>query len=331
MTAPIRWGILSTGNIAAKFVEDLRLLPDAEVLAVGSRSETSAKGFADVHRIPRAYGSWQALADDPDVDVIYVATPHSAHREATLICLEAGRATLTEKPMALHVPETEAMVEAARSRGVFLMEAMWTRCFPAIHRVAGLVADGAIGRVTAVHADFGVSGPFEASHRMRNPELGGGALLDLGVYPVTFAHLLLGAPDEIAAWASLTPEGVDATTGMIFGYASGALAALTCTFEGQTGTRASVTGTEGRIEMRPPFFMPNGYTLYRNGAQPEVVDLPVPGYGYHYEAAEVHRCLRAGLTESSVVPLSETLSVMRTLDEVRSKIGVHYPGEAAPS
>ncbi|HLL68163.1 MAG TPA: Gfo/Idh/MocA family oxidoreductase [Micromonosporaceae bacterium] len=325
MTAPIRWGILSTGNIAQKFVEDLRLLPDAEVAAVGSRSSENARAFADAHDIPRAHGSWQELAEDPDLDVIYVATPHSAHREATLLCLRAGRAALTEKPMALDVAQTEDLVEAARSRGVFLMEALWTRCFPAIHQIAGLVADGAIGRVTAVHADFGISGPFAADHRLRNPALGGGALLDLGVYPVTFAQLFLGAPDEVTAWANRTPEGVDASTGMIFGYASGAFAALTCTMESDTGAHATISGTEGRIELPTPFFIPRGYTLYRRGAEPEVVEMPVPGHGYHYEAAEVQRCLREGLLESPVVPLSETLTVMRTLDTVREKIGVTYP------
>lgn len=325
MTAPIRWGILSTGNIATKFVSDLRLLPDAEVAAVGSRSLENATAFAQAHRIPRAYGTWRELAEDPDLDVIYVATPHAAHREATLLCLRAGRATLTEKPMALDVAQTEELVEAARSRGVFLMEAMWTRCFPAIHQIAGVIGDGAIGRVTAVHATFGVTGPFAPDHRMRDPALGGGALLDLGVYPVTMAQLFLGAPDEVTAWASHTPEGVDATTGMIFGYASGAMAALTCSMESATGAHATISGTEGRIEIRPPFFMPTGYTLFRNCADPEAVELPVPGSGYHYEAAEVQRCLRAGLLESPVVPLSETLTVMQTLDTVRSKIGVTYP------
>jgi predicted dehydrogenase len=325
MTPPIRWGILSTGSIAASFVEDLRLLPDAEVAAVGSRTDEAAAAFAATHDIPRSYGSWQALADDPDVDVIYVATPHSGHLDATMVCLEAGKATLTEKPIALDVPQTEAMVEAARSRGVFLMEAMWTRCFPAVHRIAGLIGDGAIGRVVSVHADFGVAGPFEPDHRMRNPALGGGALLDLGVYPVTFAQLFLGAPDEISAWASLTPEGVDASTAMIFGYASGAMAALTCSMDGDSGAHAVITGTDGRIEVMPPFFIPAGFTLHRRGADPEVFELAVPGHGYHYEADEVQRCLREGLTESPVVPLSETLTVMSTLDAVRAKIGVSYP------
>lgn len=324
MTAPTRWGILSTGNIATKFVEDLRLLPDAEVAAVASRSVAGAETFAKLHDIPRAHGSWQALADDPDVDVVYVATPHSAHVEATLLCLDSGKATLTEKPIALDVPQTELLVERARSRGVFLMEAMWTRCFPAIHRIAGLLGDGAIGQVTSVHADFGVAGPFDPEHRMRNPALGGGALLDLGVYPVTIAHLFLGPPDEITAWASRTPEGVDANTGMIFGYASGALAALTCSMTGASGQHAVITGTTGRIEIAPPFFIPAEFTLVRDGAEPETVRMPVPGWGYHYEADEVQRCLREGLLESPVVPLHETLAVMSTLDAVRAKIGVSY-------
>ena len=190
----IRWGILATGAIATQFVSDLRLLPDAEVVAVGSRTTTAAEAFAARHGIPRAYGSWQELAADPDLDVIYVATPHSAHFEATMTCLAAGRATLTEKPFTLDLATAQCLVSTARDAGVFLMEAMWTRCFPAIRQLNKLIADGAIGEVTNVQAAFGLAGPFPATSRLVDPTLGGGALLDLGVYPVTIAHLFLGAP-----------------------------------------------------------------------------------------------------------------------------------------
>jgi predicted dehydrogenase len=325
MTDRVRWGILSTGAIARAFVADLRLVPDAEVVAVGSRSQDTADRFAAQHAIPRAYGSWRALAEDPGVDVVYVATPHVAHHAATLTCLRAGKATLTEKPFAIDLAQARELVEAARSAGVFLMEAMWTRCFPVIHTVAGLLADGAIGTVVDVHADFGVAGRFGPTHRLRARELGGGALLDLGVYPVTLAHLVLGAPDEVTAWARLTPEGVDENTGMLFGYRSGALAALTCSITGDTGRRAVITGTGGRIELDRDFFRPTGYTLHRGYREPpQRVEAPVEGQGYHFEAAEVHRCLREGLTESPVVPLAETLAVMATLDAVRDRIGVRY-------
>jgi predicted dehydrogenase len=327
---PIRWGILATGGIATSFVNDLRLLPDAQVAAVGSRSLDAAERFAAAHGVPRAHGSWQALADDPDVDVIYVATPHNAHYAATLACLRAGKPTLTEKPLTVDLDTATELVDTARHHNVFFMEAMWTRCFPAIARAAGLVADGAIGQVTSVHADFGLVAPDDPAHRLHARELAGGALLDVGVYPVTRAHLFLGAPDEIRAWADLSPQGVDRNTAMIFGYASGALASLTCSLVGDTQRVGVITGTGGRIELPRNFFMPRSLTLYRaaawgqDGGAGEVIDLPHEGAGYHFEAAEVHRCLRAGLTESDLVPLSETLSVMSTLDRVRARIGVTY-------
>jgi predicted dehydrogenase len=324
MTDPIRWGILATGTIARHFAQDLRGMPDAEVAAVGSRSQEAADRFAAEHDIPRAYGSWQALADDPDVDAIYVATPHSAHHPASLICLRAGKAVLCEKPFTLDLAQAEDLVAAARTAGVFLMEAMWMRFFPAIHTVCGLIADGVIGDVTAVHADFGLSTPLDPTHRLRARELGGGALLDLGVYPVTFAHLVLGAPTEMRASARLTAEGVDENTAMIFAYPSGALASLTCSLVGDSPRTATVTGTRGRIELPRNFYRPTHFTLTRDRAEPEVVPTPFDGLGYHFEAAEVHRCLRGELTESSVAPLTETLAVMTTLDAVRNQIGVTY-------
>ncbi|MDT5036523.1 MAG: hypothetical protein QOE03_1708 [Micromonosporaceae bacterium] len=326
MSERIRWGILSTGGIAAKFVTDLLTLPDAEVAAVGSRSQEAADRFAATHGIPRAYGSWQALADDADVDVIYVATPHSAHHRAALTCLRAGRAVLCEKPLTLDHAQAEELVRMARTAGVFLMEAMWMRCFPAIRAIRALVDQGAIGDVTSVHADFGLSAPLDATHRLRAPGLGGGALLDLGVYPVAFAHLMLGVPADIRAWAGLTPEGVDENTGLTFGYASGAVASLTCSLVGETPNTATVTGTRGRIELPPAFYRPARYTLVRDGAAPQLFECPFDGFGYHFEAAEVHRCLRAGLPESPLVPLADTLAVLATLDAVRAQIGVTYGG-----
>jgi predicted dehydrogenase len=319
----IRWGILSTGHIAASFADDLRLLPDAEVTAVGSRTLEAARKFATEHGIRRAHGSWSELADDPQVDAVYVATPHSAHHEATLTCLRAGKATLTEKPFTLDLAQARELVDTARDRGVFLMEAMWMRCFPAYQRLRELVSVGRIGSPVAVRAHFGFPAPADPAHRLRARALGGGALLDLGVYPVTFAHYFLGEPAEIRAWARLSPDGVDENTGILFGYPDGALATLTCSLLGDGGNRASITGTAGRVEIPAGFWRPTGYTLYHgDGAEP--VELPFAGRGYHFEAAEVHRCLRAGLLESPLVPHAETLAVMRTLDAIRAQIGVSY-------
>src|SRR3569833_909144 len=256
MSDRLRWGILSTGGIAEAFVTDLALLSAAEAVAVGSRTAQKAEAFADRHGIARAHGSWQALADDPDVDAVYVATPHHAHYAATMACLRAGKPVLTEKPFTLDLATAEQLVEAARSAGVFLMEAMWMRCIPGIRRLAGLVADGAVGELTEVRADFGIKGPPADTHRLRAKALGGGALLDLGVYPVAFAHLFLGAPAKVEAWARLTSGGVDENTGVLLGYDSGALAVLSCSIVGDTPRRAAITGTRGRIEVPRGFFLP---------------------------------------------------------------------------
>ncbi|MEE1941321.1 Gfo/Idh/MocA family oxidoreductase [Streptomyces sp. TRM 70361] len=323
----IRWGILATGGIAGAFARDLATLPEGETVAVGSRSPESARRFADAHGIPRAYGSWTELAADPDVDVVYVATPHSAHFEAARVCLEAGKAVLCEKPLTLNLAQARELVELARRRKVFLMEAMWTYCSPVVRRMLELIDDGAVGEVRSVHADFGIAAPDDPAHRLRDPRLGGGALLDLGVYPVSFAHLVLGAPSSVAAWAHLTPEGVDETTGVLLGYDSGAVATLSCSIAAASPTVAAVSGTRGRIELPHGFFAPETFLLHRAGHEPEEVRVPGArdGAGYAHEAAEVMRCLREKETESPLVPLDGTLAVMTTLDAVRERVGVRYP------
>ncbi|MFE2544562.1 Gfo/Idh/MocA family protein [Actinacidiphila glaucinigra] len=325
----VRWGILATGGIAASFAEDLRELKDeAEIVAVGSRRLDSARAFADRFGIPRAYGSWTELADDEGVDVVYVATPHSAHRVAAGLCLRAGRSVLCEKPFTVNAVEARELADLARAHGRFLMEAMWTYCNPVVRRLTELVADGAIGEVRSVHADFGLAGPFDPGHRLLDPALGGGALLDLGVYPVSFAHLLLGEPDEVQAWAHLTEDGVDDNTGMLLGYDSGAMAVLSCSLTADTAQTAVVTGSAGRIEVPASFFHPDRFVLHREGREPEEFGAPDDGLrGLQHEAAEVMRCLRAGERESPLVPLEGSLAVMRTLDTVRDRIGVRYPGE----
>lgn len=326
----VRWGILATGGIAAAFTADLVDLPDAEVVAVASRSEASAKAFAERFGIERAYGEWGALAEDADIDVVYVATPHSAHRAAAGLCLSAGRNVLCEKAFTLNAREAEELVGLAKDGGRFLMEAMWMYCNPLIRRLKALVDDGAIGEVRTVQADFGLAGPFPPAHRLRDPAQGGGALLDLGVYPVSFAHLLLGEPADVTAKAVLSEEGVDLQTGALLSYDGGALASLHCSLTGGTATIASVTGSLGRIDIPDGFFHPDRFVLHRDGRDPEefVADpADGPRNSLKHEAREVMRALRAGETESPLVPLEGTLAVMRTLDAVRDRIGVHYPGE----
>ncbi|MEV7086794.1 Gfo/Idh/MocA family oxidoreductase [Streptomyces sp. NPDC093085] len=337
---PVRWGVLATGGIAERFTRDAGGLPDAEIVAVASRSEEPAKEFAGRFGIPRAYGDWAGLVADPEVDIVYVATPHSAHRAAAGLALTAGKPVLCEKAFTLNTREAGELVALARERDVFLMEAMWTYCNPVVRHLAELVRDGAIGEVRTVQADFGIrgdNGPFPAGHRLRNPALGGGAVLDLGVYPVAFAHLLLGEPDRVQADALLSPEGVDLNTGMLLGWDSGATALLSCSITARTPAAATVTGTAGRIDVPPGFFHAESFVLHRDGAEPEEFRAGTgplahaASHGLQYEAAEAMRCLRAGERESPLVPLAGTLAVMRTLDAVRERIGVRYPADGHPA
>lgn len=327
----VRWGILATGGIAAAFAADLVDLPDAEIAAVASRSPESAEAFAERFGIGRAYGDWESLARDEDIDVVYVATPHSAHRAAAGLCLEAGRNVLCEKAFTIDAREAGELVALAKEHDRFLMEAMWMYCNPLVRRLKALVGDGAIGEVRTVQADFGLEGPFPPAHRLRDPALGGGALLDLGVYPVSFAHLLLGEPDGLSARAVLSDEGVDLQTGALLSWESGALAAVHCSIVGGTGTTASVTGSRGRIDIPDGFFNPERFVLHRDGRDPEEFALDPadgPRNTLRHEAREVMRALRAGEKESPLVPLDGTLAVMRTLDTLRELIGVRYAGEA---
>jgi predicted dehydrogenase len=332
ITRKVRWGVLATGGIAATFTEALLSLPEeAEVLAVGSRSEEAAKRFAERYDIPRAYGSWAELAADDDIDVVYVATPHSAHREAAGLCLEAGRAVLCEKPLTLNSREARELAALAEERGLFLMEAMWTYCNPLVRHLLALVAEGEIGEVRHVSAHFGFHGDFPPEHRLRDPALGGGAVLDLGVYPVSFAQLFLGEPDAVEAWAHLTPERVDASTGIVLGWNNGAVATLSCGFTADVGAPATVSGTKGRIEIPEGFFHAARLVVHRRGEAPRTVEFAEvspddpDGASMRHEAREVMRALRAGEAESPLVPLAGSLAVMRTLDTVRARVGVHYP------
>lgn len=325
MTDTIRWGILATGGIASAFTKDLKLAPGAEVVAVGSRTEESAKAFAEAHDIPRAHGSWAELAADPDVDIVYVANTHNAHHAAAEVCLKAGKAVLCEKPLTLNTAQAQSLVDLAGERGLFFMEAMWMRTVPAILKMNELIADGAIGPVRSVHADFGLGGPFDPEHRLRNPDLAGGGLLDLGVYPVSFAHMILGAPETVQVSGWKTPEGVDAMAGLVLGYER-AIALLSCGIEASSPCIASVGGPLGHIEVSHPFFRPGALRLTRGG---EVEDFTVAyeGHGMVHEAVEAMRCMRAGLTESPLVPWRATLEVMGVLDEARRRLGVVYDGE----
>lgn len=328
MSDTIRWGILATGAIAHKFADALTVLTDAELVAVGSRAQHTADAFGDEFAIPRRHDSYQALAEDPEVDAIYVSTPHPMHHDHTLLCLNAGKPVLCEKPFALNAREAESMIQCARDRGLFLMEAMWSRYLPAIAQVRQWLADDAIGEVRNLMADFGFRANFNPEGRLLNPELGGGALLDIGVYIVSLASMVYGEqPSRVAALADIGTTGVDEQTTMAFRYGSGAMAALACAVRTDTPRAVSILGTKGNIHIPAPWFDTRTATLNVDGDAPVTARPDRVENGFKYEIEEAGRCLRQGLLESPALPLDETLAIIRTLDTVRAEIGLKYPLE----
>ena len=323
----IRWGILGAGLIATTFCDDLALLPDHEVVAVGARTPGSNEAFAQRFAIPHVHDSYADLAADPDVDVVYVATPHPWHLETALLAIEAGKAVLVEKPFTMDAAQARTLVAAAREHGTFLMEAMWTRFLPHMAQVRDLLAAGRIGEVVGVHAEFVEHREVDAEHRLYAPELGGGALLDLGVYPLSFASMVLGTPSHVSAASETAPTGVDAQTSMLLGYPSGAHALLSCGVRGSAVKAASKVGSHGSHDIAGQFWRPTSYAVLERGGERTEVDAGTDGHGIRFEAAEVARCLREGLVESPVLPLDETVAVMETMDEVRRQIGLRYPHE----
>ncbi|MDF2968964.1 MAG: oxidoreductase [Nocardioidaceae bacterium] len=329
-TGPVRWGILATGGIAETFCRDLALVPGAEIAAVGSRSTARAAEFGARHGAARTYGSHAGLLSDPDVDVVYVATPHPFHMEAVLAAIEAGKAVLCEKPLGMRASESEAMVAAARRRGTFLMEAMWMRCTPGVRRLRSLVDEGRVGQVRSVQADLGDQLSTDPAARWQNPDLGASTLLDVGVYPLTFVTMLLGEPKALVGQAVLSGRGVDNAAGLVLTYDSGAIATVTCSQHARTGSTATVSGDRGRIEVAAPIMAPPSLRLVATAGDdpdPELFTDPIIGVGMAHEAIEVHRCLQAGLTESPLVPLDETVLVARLLDQARQACGVVLPGD----
>jgi predicted dehydrogenase len=324
---PFRWGVLGPGSIARKFATGLSVLPDHALVAVGSRSQERSDRFGDEFGVPRRYASYEELAADPAIDAIYVSTPHSFHKEHTLLCLAHGKHVLTEKPFALNAAQGEEMVAAARNAGLFLMEAMWTRFLPIVVEARRLLAEGAIGSLRMVQADFGFRTSFNPSGRLFDPALGGGALLDVGVYPVALAHMLLGVPARVAAVAEIGASGIDEQTGILLGYPGGALALLSTAVTTNTPHEATLMGTDGWIRLSSPWWVGTELVIQRSGREPERVARPYLGNGYGHEAIAVAESVRAGKTEHAVMPLAESLAILRTMDRVREQIGVRYPGE----
>ncbi|SDS88756.1 Predicted dehydrogenase [Paraoerskovia marina] len=323
----IRWGILGAGGIAQTFARAVDELTVSTVTAVGSRDLARAEAFAAEHANgARAHGSYEELVADPEVDAIYVATPHSHHRDHALLAVAAGKHLLVEKAFTRDATEAQEVFDAAREAGVFVMEAMWTRHLPHVAAMRAVIERGDIGEVVAVHADHGQHFDADPSHRLFAPELAGGALLDLGVYPVSFAMDVLGVPDEVVATGTLTDTGVDGQISIALRYGQRAQATLSTTLWAKTRNGAVIAGTTGRIEIDPWFYTPTSFRVVPNDGV-EAVYTNVAEQGMQYQAAEVARCIAVGRTESSRMPWDETLAVMRTMDEIRRQVGVVYPGE----
>jgi predicted dehydrogenase len=334
---PVRWGILATGKIAKAFVKDLDLLEECEVAAVGSRRQESADAFAAEHGIPAAYGDYRSLVEDPAVDVVYVATPHSMHREHVELAFEAGKAVLCEKPATLCAADAEHLVALARDKGLFLMEAMWMRCNPLIRRLQQVLATGALGELRQVRADLGFVVDKPPTDRMFDLALGAGALLDMGIYPLTFAQLFLGEPSAVAAVASLSPAGADLDVSISLGYPSGATASVTTTMTSWSPRTASIATTRGRLDLAASFHRLTTATWtaydtdpdFAGPADVETLSEDLLGVGYTHEALEVVRCLRNGEIESPLLPLDDTVAMMRLMDRIREQIGVRYAVDGA--
>jgi predicted dehydrogenase len=324
---PVRWGIASTGGIAASFTRGLALLPDAEVIAVASRTRESADRFAFDHEIPHRHASYESMANDDDVDVVYIGTPHSRHCDDTLLYLNAGKHVLCEKPFALNEEQATRMADAAQRNQRFLMEAIWSRFLPAYVQLRHIVSDGRIGDVAVVEASFGFRAPFDPAHRLFALELGGGALLDVGLYPVQLAHMLLGEPDEVTANAEIGETGVDEQIAVVMSYDDGPMAVAMAAVRAKLASTARIGGRKGIIVLPAMMHHPQYLEITDERGAVDHIDTPAEGNGLHYQAEEVHRCLRAGRLESAVMPLADSRAIARTLDRARADIGLRYPGE----
>jgi predicted dehydrogenase len=322
----VRWGIAATGGIARKFAEGLGRLKDADLVAVASRSKARADDFANQFGIAHRHGHYEALAEDNDVEVVYVASPHARHYPDAMLFLEAGKNVLCEKPLALNALQAERMCEFARSRGLFVMEAVWSRFLPAYQALGRLLEEHAIGDPLLVEADFGFRMPVMPAHRLFDLSLGGGALLDLGIYPLQLASLVLGTPDTVKAVAHLGETGVDELTAAVLHHPGGQLATIKASIRAGLSNTARITASDGVITL-PAFMHCPDHISVTSADRAQVINAPMDGNGLHYEAIEVQRCLRDGLLESPRIPHSDTLSLAATMDQIRFQIGLKYPDE----
>jgi len=318
----VRWGVVGPGRIATAVVKDFPLVPGAELVAVASRSADRAKAFAAEHGAARVHDSYRGSVDDGGVDVLYIATPHPQHRAVALAALRAGKAVLVEKAFTVSPAATREIVATARETGTFAMEAMWTRFQPAVVRLRELIADGAIGEVRAVQGELGVNAPTDPNDRFYNRAIGGGALFDLTVYPISFAQMVLGTPDTVTAHGVLDATGVDIEEAVLLGWADGRTASLFSSLRCATPGQMRVYGTAGWIDVPPRFHHPDTIVLHRAGAEPETITTGRVGAGYAHELIEVTEGVAAGRGESALMPLDDTVAVQDVMGQVADQLGM---------
>ena len=331
MSKTYRWGILGTGNIAAKFATCLAVCEGATLHAVGSRSQEGADTFGDRFNIPVRHGSYEALANDPDVDVVYISTPHALHMDNCMLCLRAGKAVLCEKPFTLNAAESRAVIEVARESQRFLMEGMWTRFFPVVKQAEAWIAEGAIGEPRMVRADFGFRMDYGDRGRLWDLRLGGGSLLDVGIYPITIASIAFqDAPTDIHGFAHIGEYGVDEQAAFVLAYSGGRLATLSSAVRTKTNWDAYIHGETGTIKIHSPFWQPSKVTLIPDEGEEQTVEVSLESLGFEYEIREVMACLDQGLLECPAMPHARTVVVMEVMDKLRRQWSLHYPGELVP-
>ena len=320
----IRWGIIGLGKIAHKFAADLMLVESAILQGVASRSEEKAKAFSSQYGAINHYASYEALLNDPEIDIVYIATPHVLHFENTMSCLEHNKAVLCEKPMGMNARQVAQMIQKAQEKELFLMEGIWTRFVPATKKLLELLDQNAIGAPLHLRADFGFKAAYEPEKRLFKKALGGGALLDIGLYPLFISLLVLGRPTSIKALARFTETGVDSYVSMLAGFEGSAKALLEASLESKTPTVAEIYGTHGKIKMHSRFHQSEAISLYDVDEKETRFDLPLSGNGYVHEIEEVHACLSQDQKESEKLPLATSLAMAKLLDQVRQEIGLNY-------
>jgi predicted dehydrogenase len=329
MVHKIRWGILGTGRMAELFTSELKRLPDAIVDAVGSRNIQNARAFGDRFDIPHRFGSYEDLAWKSQCDIIYVATPHPYHAENSILTLNAGKHVLCEKPFAMNEREAESMIRLAKEKKLFLMDALWIRFTPLMQWLKPALDKGFLGELGMFSGSFGYDMPFDSSSRVYNPDLGGGALLDVGIYPLSTSTWFLGKPQQTTALAKLGPTSIDERTGIVMKTTDGKLSVIYTAVVNRTPRDFTVMGDKGMITVHGPWWHQDKLTVYPKSGDPEERNFPFENRGYGYMARHVMACIREGRMESPVIPHSETLSIIETMDKIREKIGLKYPADVA--